>query len=131
MALEGHAMTDDELLRLAAKAAGVPIQWGYFGFGQEWLVTDDLHGDLRPWRPLTDDGDALRLAIALGLRIDILRGGPCMEGPGVRVFGYESRRELAVEPAANNGVSLQVVTRRCIVRAAAEIGKNTTNKENA
>ena len=50
--------TDRELLEMAAKAAGVE------------LVTPTMIGhDL--WNPLDDDGDALRLAHALGMQLNL------------------------------------------------------------
>ena len=51
-------MTDREMLEAAARAAG-----------QERSVAGDLWSNARgmPWNPLTDDGDALRLAVQLGL----------------------------------------------------------------
>lgn len=93
-------MTDRELLELAAEAA----------FGSTSFV-----GDMR-WNPLTDDGDALRLAVKLELEI-------LVTASGVRVFygnapmSWEPDRET-LEPWDKCAA-----TRRAIVRAAAEIGK--------
>lgn len=67
-------MDDRELLELAAKGAGIEIVWGYFGFGKEWLTRTNT-GDLSPWRPLTDDGDAFRLAVTLRFSIHHDLGG--------------------------------------------------------
>ena len=55
-------MTNRELLELAAKAARIE-------------VTDSMRDlwefeGLSAWNPLTDDGDALRLAVKLKLRVD-------------------------------------------------------------
>lgn len=115
---------DIELLRLAAKAASLRL----WKIGDAWRDSAMGTGILLEsgryvWNPLADDGDALRLAIELGLKIDIGRGGVYMEECGVRVHGYESRRELAAEPATDNGASLQAATRRAIVCAAARIGR--------
>lgn len=118
-------MTDLEWLRLAAKAAGIKINEKWQA-GREEIGLGDLGlwtTTSTNWNPLANDGDALRLAVALGLKIDIGRGGACMEERGVRVHGYQSRRELAAEPAIDNGASLQAATRRAITRSAAEIGK--------
>ena len=55
-------MTDRELLELAAKAAGIEYGWQH--------IYDDYEGstsDKWDWNPLIDDGDALRLAVKLGL----------------------------------------------------------------
>ena len=53
-------MSDRELLESAAKAAG-----------QERSAAGDLWSNARGmlWNPLTDDGDALRLAVALQMDI--------------------------------------------------------------
>lgn len=93
-------MTDKELLKLAAKAANKDISWessNMFGFWAHDLETGC------EWNPLTDDGDALRLAVKLGL---FMRAA-------VREI---PRDEYDAEPYA--------ATRRAIVRAAAEIGKS-------
>ena len=96
--------TDKELLELAAKAAGIECL-GSIG----WRLAN---GQIQSWwNPLTDDGDALRLAVKLGLSIEIL--STRME-PHTRVNGKEE--EHRADPYA--------ATRRAIVRAAAEIGKS-------
>jgi len=87
-------MTDRELLELAAKAAGIPMR--YLSPGM--CNTDDP-----PWNPLTDDGDALRLAVRLNV---------IARNPGMRM---SIDWQASEDPAA--------ATRRAIVRAAAEIGK--------
>ena len=67
-------MTDDrELLELAAKAAGMNVSWDHYDpdycAGAEGMF---LNGERSPdnskyWNPLTNDGDALRLAVKLGI----------------------------------------------------------------
>ena len=96
-------MSDRELLELAAKAAGIDAHV------TEWSSTvEDDEGDyLKPWNPLTDDGDALRLAVKLGLYD--LRDLPFQES-------NDPVWEAVPDPLA--------ATRRAIVRAAAEIGRN-------
>ena len=59
-------MTDKELLELAAKAAGIEYNPNY---GKGFWVGEFYSG--KEWNPLTDDGDALRLAVKLKMRIDI------------------------------------------------------------
>ena len=86
-------MTDKELLELAAKAIG--LRWSY-----------DLN--LKTWNPLTDDGDALRLAVRLGFFIHIGKYHVAIDG-------------TAIEEAYRN--EPYAATSRAIVRAAAEIGK--------
>ena len=103
-------MTDRELLEDAAKAVG----------GGAWhpLTHDTPNGR---WDPLTDDGDALRLAVKLD--IEIYQGDD--DGPSIYAgyWGKPERRDvtrmfcielLDPDPYA--------ATRRAIVRAAAAIG---------
>jgi hypothetical protein len=101
--------TDKELLELAAKAAGLDgyeyvevteftyasMQRRNYGGVEDGFF--ELQADV--WSPLTDDGDALRLAVKLGLlsKADVLW-------------------------AANDASDPYAATRRAIVRAAAEIG---------
>ena len=114
-------MTDKELLELAAKAAGMahnekasaqkPGQKYWFGL---WIDGANEWAQGHHWNPLTDDGDALRLAVKLHIHLYInqaVRVDYRIEG-GVTVPLYE-----ALEPDSC------AATRRAIVRAAAEIGK--------
>lgn len=74
-------MDDKELLELAAKAAGIEGQFSedwHVSFGERvndktWGITFwvPLSGGTACWNPLTDDGDALRLAHKLGLLSDV------------------------------------------------------------
>ena len=96
-------MTDNkELLELAAKAGGVEAR--------RYVENQAIQGEYRTglwcdllediWNPLTDDGDALRLAVKL----------------------------MEFRPYRNHGnlpffTTDLIETRRAIVRAAAEIGK--------
>ena len=101
-------MEDDKLIQLAAKAAGIVLAYGR---DVTEIHPSSVHYLSAPyWEPLTDDGDALRLAVKL--RIGILQ---CQEGVeavmpgGRRIEGWGGNREEA--------------TRRAIVRAAAAIGE--------
>lgn len=116
------ALTDRELLELAAKAAGLRVKLWEGHSGTMCAIDDDRNG--RMWMPLHDDGDALRLAVKLGLSMDVCRQEPLRATPGVEVRGYVYRRSLAIELASDNGASLEAATRRAIVRAAAEIGRS-------
>jgi hypothetical protein len=100
-------MTDKELLELAAKAAGIWLEWG----GETWMPP------YHHWNPLTNDGDALRLAVKLKLIVDI----GC---------GYAEARDPEYDPEPikameylNDHTDPYAATRRAIVRAAAEIGR--------
>jgi len=105
-------MSDKELLELAAKAAGIKIsQWSN---AQAGGFLPGGRGDF--WNPLTDDGDALRLAVKLGLMLDDVTKG-YMSGHIVAV----SDGGTCYEPREPDHYA---ATRRAIVRAAAEIGKD-------
>ena len=61
-------MTDKELLELSAKAAGIEL------LGRSSLVMEETFigfavAGRKTWNPLTDDGDALRLAVELRLSV--------------------------------------------------------------
>ena len=115
-------MTDRELLELAAKAAGISSD----RFHDRYDHWDKEHAPVlvgRAWNPLTDDGDALRLAVKLDIdvmnvnfREDVTRGQtvmfPIRGGFNVLTQWYDTTAEK------------MAATRRAIVRAAAEIGRN-------
>ena len=97
-------MTDRELLELAAKAAGINLVCKQLlAHGMEVDAFFNLFEDGRYgcWNPLEDDGDALRLAAKLHL------------WEAVRL----AHREVS------DTVDIYAATRRAIVRAAVEIGK--------
>jgi len=106
--------TDRELLELAAKASGLPVEFdceinGWFAHGR------DKDGDVdRWWNPLTDDGDALRLAVKLGIALDKAVGRCWTFSAGMAIEGV-CEEFYKDDPYA--------ATRRAIVRAAAELGK--------
>jgi hypothetical protein len=96
---------DRELLELAAKAAELP-ECGWMGPAFMY-VKDNTFTD---WNPLTDDGDALRLAVKLKIT-------PHIDG---NLTDAESTAGFATEAHLDDPYA---ATRRAIVRAAAEIGK--------
>ena len=97
-------MTDKELLDLAAKAPGV-----------DQLIEDACDCRRERWNPLEDDGDALRLAAKLSMRIDI-----CMKIGCAARYGIDLENVIYVGIDSDNDTLKS--TRRAIVRAAAEIG---------
>ena len=104
--------TDRELLKMAAKAAGIELTWDCTDrFGEPWTVINRVV--CAYWNPITDDGDALRLAVMLRLRI---------EPKTNHVYVVDGASLVIAENY--NGAPL-AATRRAIVRAAAEIGRNT------
>ena len=108
-----NEMTDKELLELAAKAAGVKGRYVWSGLaGGGCIETGDCMANQGHWNPLVDDGDALRLAVAMHMSIDFFWNFQTI----AHVTGGVSVSELhQKDPDA--------ATRRAIVRAAAEIGK--------
>ena len=94
-------MTDRELLELAAKAAGTEVDFRFTFEGKY-----ETH--VGKWNPLTDDGDALRLAVKLERFLDA--------GFWSKVFEARNGFDFGVDEFA--------ATRRAIVRAAAEIGRS-------
>ena len=112
-------MNDRELLELAAKAAGYSVEWierrvariGAFKQMQHER-RDGFVIAGKAWNPLTDDGDALRLANKLS--IDILHNWESITAQWE--LGKLCREKCTDE-------TRDETTRRAITRAAAEIGK--------
>jgi hypothetical protein len=117
-------VSDRELLELAAKAVGMDvlldgIPWpkesvGWF-FNQVGYNPPALYDRASPlrrmWAPLTDDADALRLAVKLGMDVDV--------SFDVTFIRHDSVPSLAID----HGDDKYGATRRAIVMAAAEVGK--------
>ena len=126
-------MTDRELLELAAKAAGCDVRWHenwqcFVHVGVVNITTPPtMAGQRQVWVPLDDDGDALRLAVKLGITL--------LPYP---VYNENERHSIVVKQKRGSdllrernptevvevyGDDPYAATRRAIVRAAAEIGK--------
>lgn len=103
-------MTDRELLELAAKAIRCTVRGKADDEYYNLHEADDTHSW---WNPLTDDGDALRLAIKLYFAIKL--EGDCVYAIGCEAQNYQLFEWHKDDPYA--------ATRRAIVRAAAAIGK--------
>jgi hypothetical protein len=115
--------TDRELLELAAKAAGLSsFEWA--GFKMLRVETGSRKGDNGYyWRPLTDDGDALRLAVKLKLSIFPPEGDDGDFAVASVPDGVlDDFGETWFQENVKDGDEL-AATRRAIVRAAAEIGR--------
>lgn len=117
-------MNDRELLELAARAAGIKArwfrvnQWRQVGGHKMQTGQQDVFGThhSKPWNPLTDDGDALRLAVKRGLVVTPDR---------------ENQRTLVSNQAGHEYCAIywdklgeMAATRLAITEAAAEIGKS-------
>ena len=109
---------EHELLEMAAKAAGVADvgEWFDSDEGPYFVVGSKV------WDPITDDGDALRLAVKLNLHICI-----DAESSGVITveWGFDEGGSAAfsVEEFSHDEEDDLAATRRAIVRAAAAIGE--------
>ncbi|HCE6739715.1 TPA: hypothetical protein NHO93_004547, partial [Pseudomonas aeruginosa] len=101
-----QAMNDRELLELAARAAGF-TGYGFF-LGDDGIDVSDETGTRFAWNPLTDDGDALRLAVLLNLEIHSPKSNPT----------------VMFRTAENDVFYQDACIRLAITRAAAEIGKS-------
>lgn len=117
-------MTDREMLELAARAAG--YVFGEYGGKPARQVTTKIGAAWIYWDPLTDDGDALRLAVKLGMH---LTQYPIYDEPKHSAIAKKSNRLLDGH-CVDTCVGIEVydsdpyaATRRAIVRAAAEIGR--------
>lgn len=109
-------MTDRELLELAAKGAGIELRWHPDGTAYSDSRCKDYWG---VWNPIADDGDALRLAVKLELKIQQNRS---LEPEYSTEFGCNaSKGDIGFE--CWNKTDPYAATRRAIVRAAAEIGR--------
>lgn len=100
---------DRELLKLAAKAAGISIQhWG--------KTAGAFLDNGSAWSPLTDDGDALRLAFKLNIHISLY-------GEGIGITTYVVPEGKDAESFHQDHVYDLASVRLAIVRAAAFIGR--------
>jgi hypothetical protein len=107
-------MEDNDLLLLAAKAAGLEAgvihQRPHRRCDMGWT----------PWNPLDDDGDALRLAVTLNLRIECMVGQSAartFDGLHAGACDYPVRKDDGC--AREHEQDGYAATRRAIVRAAA------------
>ena len=128
--------TDRELLVLAAKAAGNnaifcdnvgPKKLSGFWIDDSRQTTENSNPRFIPklWNPLTDDGDALRLAVKLRMRI----ATPTTD-TDCAIAGFGDVRGVHVKAYSEDAITdIYAATRSAIVRAAAEIGK-TMEKRN-
>lgn len=130
-------MTDKELLKLAYKASGYNFEmrgWVSIDYDEPqidyikntWYEAGRACHEL--WNPLTDDNDALRLAVKLNL--DVMQDNE--KGDSVEVIANDHPIPTApnedyignIWASEKRGNDPYAATRRAIVRAAAEIGRN-------
>lgn len=123
-------MKDRELLEAAAKAAGIEVDVRYEEPAQfKGLLLASWKAPNAPafWNPLTDDGDAFRLAVKCD--IELYRANDEGWASYAGYWGKPERRDVArmfaieYDDDINNKGDPYAATRRAIVRAAAEIGR--------
>lgn len=106
-------MSDRELLESAARAAG---------YGELRILDDSsIIVNSRRWNPLADDGDALRLAVKLGIGVSSFMDESYSGENNVaraRHFDFEE-----IDEHSDDNGGMEAATRRAIVRGAAELGK--------
>ena len=119
--MENNEMTEREMLELAAKAAGIKIDYSDANGGGQFNNGFDLLGNAvlnwhngKTWNPLTDDGDIMRLAGALNLNIEICE-------KSIDVWFCICKAIVHIdEPVAGDKMA---AIRLAITKAAAEIGR--------
>ena len=111
----GGPASDRELLEMAAKAAGITS----VGYGRNGIATGRNGPCLVGyWNPLTDDGDAMRLAVNLGLVVDAY----AMRAISATRLAYGHNDWVCGLDEGDDDMDEYEATRRAIVRAAAAIG---------
>ncbi len=107
-------MTDREMLELAAKAGGYARHEYVENSARDGRVVTGHYDSLLEVciNPLDDDGDALRLAVKLGIEVWRVPGKAMANGP-----------RISPRISEPNGSDIYAATRRAIVRAAAETGR--------
>lgn len=113
------AQEQRRLLELAAKASGVEIEWNVmidprspFLAPKTQQERNWLGHEHTPWNPLTDDGDALRMAVALRIK---------HERHPIHPFVAAWTPEIPARFEEPEGDDPYAATRLAIVRAAAAL----------
>lgn len=116
-------MTDQELLEFAAKAGRVALDCTASPGGESWYCSRRnalARADGGWFAPLADDGDALRLFMAIHGELHTVDG---CEGASLGQV-YVFRQRMYLEQVEHHGGDACAAARRAIVRAAADLGRN-------
>ena len=128
--MENNEMTERKMVEFAAKAVGIALKPMEVK-NVEFMGDDHFVGfmtDPSQWKrgwfdPLNDDGDALRLAVKLGIGFRHRAGGDGSTYPDlVTVF----TGSFDLTEYVSQSVDAFSATRLAITKAAAEIGKRMT-----
>lgn len=95
----------------AARAAGLEIEWSD---GSYWVRARQWRPWVEVWKPEKDNDQTLRLALKLGMHINI-------EGMEI---GYRLGGVLCIERIVLRDAGLEAAVCEAIFRAAIEIGKS-------
>lgn len=117
-------MSDRELLEWAAKAAGYEVTWKTGRCKGGEFCGAFIAEKVDAWNPLTDDGDALRLAVKLRLVVHVWDDGEHVSVAKTLPGGDDPEdwgAWHATDTHACGGI--EAATRLAIVRAAASIGQ--------
>ena len=109
-------MEDKELIELAAKAAGLHVK-----VASNSEMGLKVHGNCNWWNPLTDDGDALRLAVRLCIDVS-------HDAIGMKSFVYartvfNDEIHIGLSEIFDDESERHERVRRAITRAAAAVGE--------
>lgn len=125
---DGPSMTERERLVFAAKAAGYELVWldAHGPHGPQPYFADSTQGGL--WNPRIDDGQSLRLAVKLKIKLEQKFGKDSIfkEGHALATYTDVNGQEQAHYVA--NGNDPYDAARHAIFRAAAEIGQTMENR---
>ena len=118
-------MTDDEMVKLAAKATGYVVfqerDMGGALIGYKVQLQDQT---CYWWDPLNDDGDALRLAVKVGIHIKIMAAAvEAYSGSSNGVYAVEILPFFDPYHPIESDAARSRATRKAIVRRAAEHAK--------
>lgn len=109
---------DRELLRLAAGAAGIRIKSTVVDEA-DYLIGFRVAGSRQIWNALTEDGDALRLAIKLRINVE-------QSAYEIKASAYVPNRTTKMYfHSVSGNVKRDEATRRVIVLTAAAYAKAT------
>lgn len=114
-----NTVTDRDLLLHAAKSAGIFVGYSHDKSGE---ITEDGvvvagSGECEIWNPLTDDGDALRLAVQLGITIR----------PMPQAGSVWAQKDEQKPTTCRNESDIMKAARYAIVLAAHDIGKQRSS----
>jgi hypothetical protein len=117
--------SDRELLEAAARAAGYVIDPRVKAIMDRDIVLLNERGGNSVWNPLTEDDDAFRLAVKLGIKIELHAAWV------YAIAVIRGREYLQIEEGWAQGGDPYAATRRAVVRAAAAMAPHQEDFKSA